>query len=260
MNWENKFSYYGIGIFFLLFFLFFILINVNAFSNIQSTITDKLHGNGNNLENIVLIEIDDESINKIGRWPWDRDVFAHILLKLKGAKVIGVDLSFFEESKNDSLLNKTLQEMDNVILAAEISSNDEKIYKPIFDTDFGYVNLVSDGDGVIRSLRKKATKEVLPFSYKIYKKAWNLNNDKKFPDSLYRINFASKPGGFQSINALEILNNNSFDFSNKFVLVGVTAPDLHDVYMVPTSEGIAMSGVEIQAQILQNFILNDFIK
>jgi len=49
-------------------------------------------------------------------------------------------------------------------------------------------------------------------------------------------------------------------FKNKFVLIGATAPDLHDNYFVPTSEGVAMPGVEIHANILQNLILDNFLK
>ena len=41
--------------------------------------------------------------------------------------------------------------------------------------------------------------------------------------------------------------------------MGATAFDLHDTFIVPTSRGVEMSGVEIQATILQNLILDNFI-
>ena len=250
----DKHFLHKIGVFFALLTLFFFLISTTAFSNIQVVMTDKLHGSGKALDNIIIIEIDDESINKIGRWPWERDVFAEIFLKLKGAKIIGADLSFFETSNNDLFLNTTLQEIDNIVLAAEISG--DTLYKPIFDNDFGYVNLISDSDGVVRSLRIDARDDAGPFSLAIYKKAWGESNSK---ESIKTINFQTPPGGFQSIKVIDLLNN-SFDFKNKYVFVGATATDLHDVHMVPTSEGVSMSGVEIQAHIFQNFVLGNFIK
>ncbi len=242
-------------VFLALFFLFFILVVFGAFSNIQSGITDKLHGSGSVLDNIIIIKIDDKSINEIGRWPWDRDVFAQILSKVKNADIIGMDLSFFEETGQDFLLNKTLQGMDNVVLAAEISEG--TFYKPVFDADYGYVNLISDSDGLIRSVRTDAKEDVLPFSFQIYSKIRGYNPDSF--NSVERINFAASPGKFSSLSVKELLESNYSDFRNKIVLVGVTAPDLHDVHMVPTSEGIAMSGVEIQAHILQNLILDSFV-
>jgi CHASE2 domain-containing sensor protein len=164
----DKYLIQKISVFLALFFLFFILVIFGAFSNIQSNISDKLHGGENVLDNIVIIEIDDKSINEIGRWPWDRDVFAQILSKIENADVIGVDLSFFEATEQDSLLNETLQGMDNVVLAAEISEG--TLYKPIFDVDHGYVNLISDNDGLIRSVRTDAREDILPFSFQAYAK------------------------------------------------------------------------------------------
>tara|TARA_Y100000310_G_scaffold167546_2_gene167425 strand:- start:65033 stop:66916 length:1884 start_codon:yes stop_codon:yes gene_type:complete len=243
-------------IFIIVFAIFSLLISVNAFSNIQSSITDNLQGNKQVLNNIVIIKIDDESINNIGRWPWNRDVFAQILEKVESAKVIGADLSFFEESSNDSSLRTILEEMNNTVLAAEV--NGDILYGPIFDSDFGYVNLIADNDGVVRSLRKGVKDEVLPFSFEIYQKAFNDN--KEFPDGIYRINFASSPNEFNSISVLELLTNEPFDFENKFVFIGATANNLHDTFIVPTSDGIFMPGVEVQAHIFQNVLLDNFIE
>ena len=85
--------------------------------------SDRLYGNKEPLDNILIIEIDDESINKIGRWPWDRSVHSELLKKLNNSKVIGIDISFFEESDDDFSLEETLSSMDNVVLAAEINEN-----------------------------------------------------------------------------------------------------------------------------------------
>ena len=66
--------------------IFLILILFNAFAPIQAKITDSLHGKKNVLNNIVIITIDDESINSIGRWPWDRSVYADMLGKIQNPK------------------------------------------------------------------------------------------------------------------------------------------------------------------------------
>ncbi|MBF0206971.1 MAG: CHASE2 domain-containing protein [Oligoflexia bacterium] len=53
-------------------------------------------------KNIVLAEINDEALNKIGRWPWSRSVWGDILAKLKkfGAKVVVFDVLFSEPEKS----------------------------------------------------------------------------------------------------------------------------------------------------------------
>jgi CHASE2 domain-containing sensor protein len=56
--------------------LFFVLIWFGAFGNVRSTISDGLFADeGSGLDNIVILAIDDRSIQEIGRWPWDRDVY-----------------------------------------------------------------------------------------------------------------------------------------------------------------------------------------
>lgn len=47
---------------------------------------------------IVLAAIDDQSLEKIGRWPWSRGVWGDVLgkLKLYGAKIVGFDVFFSE--------------------------------------------------------------------------------------------------------------------------------------------------------------------
>jgi len=245
----------NIGIFIIIFLIFAFLIYLNAFSNVRSTITDSLYGNNKIIDNILIIEIDDESINKIGRWPWEREVHANLLKKIEDAKAIGIDVSFFEPSNNDKSLKQQLESMDNVILAAEI--NEGILYKSIFNTTHGYVNLKTDRDGVTRTIEPNLRPDLLPFAFEIYKQAWN--QDAIFQKEPYLINFAAGPGSFHTMDYYDALNN-EYDFSKKIILIGATAPNLHDTYFVPTSDGIAMAGVEIHANILQNLILNNFLK
>ncbi len=243
----------NLAIYFILFSIFFLLVFFNSFSYLRSSISDKLYGGKTSLENIVLLKIDDESINKIGRWPWNRNVFSELLVRIKDARAIGIDVSFFEQSENDSSLRETLNSLNNVVLASEI--NEEVLLKPIFSADSGYVNLITDSDGITRSVQSGLRDEI-PFSFNVYKKAFGKNIF--FEDKNHLINYASKPGSFKSFSVDEILEE-QIDFKNKIVLIGATAPDLHDNYFVPTSKGIAMPGVEIHANILQNLILDNFL-
>jgi adenylate cyclase len=52
---------------------------------------------------IVLVPIDDESLHKIGRWPWGRGLIAQIVQRLAdaGARTIALDLLFAEPERRD---------------------------------------------------------------------------------------------------------------------------------------------------------------
>lgn len=240
-------------IFFIIFLIFGALIWLNAFTHIRATLTDKLYGANEALNNIIIIQIDDPSITQIGRWPWERKVFATLLNKIKDSKAIGIDISFFEQSKSDNELKKIIKENKKIVLAAEI--NEDKLYKPIFDSDYGYVNIITDDDGVTRKINLNLDSNTKAFTSQLYKKILQKNHSKITEPKL--INFAS-PKGFVHYSTIDVLKGN-YSFKDKIVLIGATAPDLHDNYFVPTSQGIAMSGVEVHANILQNLILNNFL-
>ncbi len=59
--------------------------------------------NPGSVENIVIVAIDDESIQNIGRWPWPRSVLAEVVDKLSAAKakVIGLQI-FLSEPQTDA--------------------------------------------------------------------------------------------------------------------------------------------------------------
>ncbi|HSU72559.1 MAG TPA: adenylate/guanylate cyclase domain-containing protein [Candidatus Binatia bacterium] len=232
--------------------IFAALAYFNTFSQVRSDLSDRLYGGAPALSNIVLVTIDDASISALGRWPWERDVFAALLEKVQDARAIGVDVSFFEPSVSDERLNGTLASLPNVVLAAEIQEG--TLVKPIFAADSGYVNLITDPDGITR--RVELRKDALPFAFLLYKKGWDANA--AFDQPTYRINFADVPGTFSSVSVRDALTGNQ-SFKDKFVLIGATAANLHDEYFVPTSEGRAMPGIEIHANILQNLLLKNFI-
>ena len=56
-------------------------------------------------DNIVIVGVDEESLTRIGRWPWPRSVIGELLdiLRESGAKVIGVGFVFSEPDQNQGL-------------------------------------------------------------------------------------------------------------------------------------------------------------
>jgi len=60
-----------------------------------------LRGTTKESGNIVIIDIDDKSLEEIGQWPWSRDVISKLLIKLTNSEVglIGFDMVFAEEDR-----------------------------------------------------------------------------------------------------------------------------------------------------------------
>ena len=67
---------------------------------------------------VVVVAIDEPSVNKLGRWPWDRKVIAGLLEKLNQASVVGLDMVFSEKSnpESDQKLAEVIENNENIIL------------------------------------------------------------------------------------------------------------------------------------------------
>jgi len=68
-------------------------------------------------DEITLVLVDERSVNRFGRWPWNRKIFSEGLKRLKGAKVVILDMVFSEKTvkEDDEYLAKTIEELENVV-------------------------------------------------------------------------------------------------------------------------------------------------
>ena len=70
---------------------------------------------------VTIVDIDEESLAKIGQWPWPRTVVADLILKLRaaGAVVIGFDVVFPEPDRTSpTLFLKTMRGLDPAVVKA----------------------------------------------------------------------------------------------------------------------------------------------
>ncbi len=91
---------------------------------------------------VVIIAIDDKSLEKLGRWPWPRDKIARLteILARKGVRVIAFDILFAETEKNDAVFAKAIRKAGNVLLPLVFRFDKET---PLVQEDFLYSSSVS---------------------------------------------------------------------------------------------------------------------
>ncbi len=248
-----------------------LLFLVGVFSNIQLKLADSLYGGKQPLDNLVIIAIDDPSLQELGRWPWPRSQFAHLVQALNQSKVIGIDVAFFEASAEDDLLASALKSSGKVVLPVEymfFSSEQGKVQgrSPLLPVgslkesanELGYINIVTDADGVTRALNVDVQGVYKNFAVALYGQFWKKPLQRS---SRLLINFVGPPKSFKYYSFADVVQGRVAPsvFKDKLVLVGSTSPDMHDDYFVPTSQGKAMPGVEIHANALQTMITQRFL-
>jgi adenylate cyclase len=252
------------------------LFYLGLFENWQKKLSDSLFTPRPASQEIVIVAIDNDSIQNIGRWPWKRSVHANLLTAIEKQKpvVVGFDVSFLEpgEVREDSQFSLALKKFDNVVLASERESGG-KILQPISQfsqfSQTGFVNTVANPDGITRQaamIENQGPETNYHFAIEILaqffqKEPQQILNLIPFQNELVRINFIGQPHSFPTYSFVDVLETKQ-DFSflkDKIVLIGATAQDLHDEQLTPTSLGSPMAGVEIQANIIQTILEKNFL-
>ena len=245
---------------------------------------------------VVIVAVDEDSLSRIGRWPWSRKIHADLINRLKqeGAAVVGLDIIFSEPDLKDidadRILSDAIREANNVVLPILIEStrNNGQMIESLplslyadSAADMGRVHVVLDEDGIARSiyLYEGIGEPVWQhFSQAVLNVAARQPSKNKFSDAAHdtnavdvislirkdqrRINFLGTAGHFPTISYVQVING-EFEkdlFKNKIVLVGGTALGLGDQFPSPVSSSSQlMPGVEFHANALESIRKNNLI-
>lgn len=225
----------------------------NVFSGWNNTLTDTLYTKEEPLNNILIVAIDDKSIQEIGRWPWNRDVYAPLLVNLDQAKVIAFDIAFFEPTQQDNVAANAMRDYGKAIIAKEYDFERNKTIEPsakFANIISAYINVHTDPDGIVRRVSSEL-KGNDTFPAAIAKKVAPVQ-----PPEQFIVSF-SKP--YERISFSDALKEKPETFKDKIIFIGATAPNLHDDYLVPTSEGKRMPGVEFHANAVQTILTKKYL-
>ena len=254
----------------------------HATDRVDNAFYDVLQGVGapQPSDRIMLVEIDDHSLATIGRWPWPRDVHARFLKRLAEARTTAVayDALFTERGPagKDAELGRAIGTLGNVavpVLFVAPGSNGRAIdtrlpVAPVAGAAraIGQVALLPDVDGVARSvpLYVHAGQRDWPH---LMEQTYRIATGRPSPifsrvvsgnDSRVFVHFQPESGRFRSISFASVLAGEVPQqfLQGRILLVGATAAGLGDSFRVPSRTGTLISGIELQANLL-NALLAD---
>ncbi len=245
---------------------------------------------------LVIIAIDDESLARIGRWPWRRAVHATLLEKLRAADVavVGMDIILTEsdgaEADGDRLLAEAIRKNGRVILPVVQRSLGPGLIaegRPIpiladAAAGLGHIELALDADGIFRSIylwggigsakypqlalamMQFVTPEIAAKFGKPADRETVATGFRQYwmRDLWTHVKFAGPPGTYKTISYVDVLTGAVPDseLAGKRVLIGATAAGLGDILPTPMSSlGRPMPGVEIHATVFDALRLNDMV-
>lgn len=229
---------------------------------------------------ILLINIDENSLARLGKWPWDRAVHAELIDKLATGRPrsILLDLLLSEpgSAAGDARLAQSMRDAGMVFLPLNFHSpgTDGKLY----DTErplpalaaaakgMGHVNISYDGDGIVRRIN---------LCFDAYGTKWphiaeRVHRGGAKASASYRrmadcsqslMLPYSRRDSYSEISYADALQGKlpSELVRGRDILIGATAAGLGDNFPGPFSDGGVVSGSEILANSIAALRRDDFI-
>ncbi|HEY4489568.1 MAG TPA: adenylate/guanylate cyclase domain-containing protein [Candidatus Paceibacterota bacterium] len=247
-----------------LFFIYALVVGITLsayafgfFDSWQEKIYDRLYTREETEQSIIIISIDDESLNEIGQWPWQRDVFGDAVRNVRNAKAIGIDVSFSEPSRagaaDDRLFAEALRDVGSttpIVLPVQLAVRGKVSAEPLPQfaayVQTGFVNIPVDLDSVAR--RTVFFRDGYSSFPALLAEAASSGLLQTAPAE-FRIRYHGPQGTFLTIPFIDLVEGRvpPSVLDGSVVLIGATASDLHDV--VETPFGL-MPGVEVHANAL----------
>lgn len=167
MNLLKKHPTHSIGIFITLFFLVIGLVRLEFLDMLELKFYDlkiNMKSDPTPPDEIVIVDIDDSSIEKLGRWPWPRTLIAKGIQKINAAdpKIIGLNIIYSEPEEHAGL--DELQKFEEIFLQVYPDTSKEPAAMLLNALKQARIRL--DNDKVLESAMQNSGKIVLPVFFK----------------------------------------------------------------------------------------------
>lgn len=210
---------------------------------------------------IVIVGIDDVSLQSLGAWPWDRSIFAKLTTTLSslGAKAIVYDVLFLEKRSGDEAFKQAIHSSPIPIIFAskEVGNQYLESYLTLESNRImsGLANVVPDSDGKVRKYpASRVTTECIDAlgytAFKLYTNKINTCIDL----STYSFRYLSNE---KTISVSSVLTKQIPESSikGKVVFIGSTSLDLPDHFVGLT--GSKIPGVFVHASMFASLLNKD---
>lgn len=231
-------------------------------------------------DELVIIDIDDKSLEALGRWPWPRYLHAEMIQKLdaEGAAVIGYNIAFVEpdntSNSHDTILKQAIADHGNVILPI-FAERGSLIYPfrgnlAVPGSSLGHVDVEVDNDGYVRRTYLKAGIDTPQWPAFGLAALHGLSpysgflpgtrspssrvgiSSKWMRDLEVLVPFHRNPKSYQHFSFIDILEGSDFKdtFKNQTVFVGIEATGIEPKFLAPIKNNHEMlSGTALQANL-----------
>ncbi|MBE9013400.1 CHASE2 domain-containing protein [Pseudanabaenaceae cyanobacterium LEGE 13415] len=219
-------------------------------------------------DRVVVVQIDDRSLDQIGRFPWSRTQYVQLLnvLTQTDATVVAFDLIWSEPSPEDANLAKAIEQHGRVVLACARDSIGVSL-EPVpslkeVATAIGHIEKQIDVDGISRNIRAFA-KNIPAFAIATLQTDALVQESVPLPttNQTLWLNWARSSKRIPSYSFVDVVRGriSQQSFQNKIVLVGVTATGL-DELLTPFNRTPPTNGIYLHATLVNNLLQGNLLR
>ncbi len=226
-------------------------------------------------ERVVVIKIDDKSIQAAGQFPWNRKYYTQLLTVLSKTDVsaIAFDILMSEPTSEDQKLANAMLQQGKVVLAQALNRDQVGIQlKPVpilrnaaVGNAIGHIQKGVDADGIVRKVRTQVSieSEQVPVlaiaAVEVDRFLHDIPPTPKQP--FLWLNWSGKNNRVQSYSFLDVIESRVpvDTFRDKIILVGVTATGF-DPLITPFDQEPPTSGIYLQATLVNNILQQNLLK
>ncbi len=213
-------------------------------------------------ERVVVIAIDDATVQHYGQFPLNRQVLTQLLHQLSPAEpaLIGINLVLTDPTPQDAALGAAIAQQGRVVLAQSWSqSGDPLLPTPPLEQGalaLGQVLNQPDTDGITRSIRPLVG-NALTFSFAVYEAYALLHDAPPLPDlqQPFWVNWACPAAEIPHYSLVQVVRGQVpvTHFHNKIVLIGNQLSGF-DAIISPYDQTAPTTGVYLHATVLNNLL------
>lgn len=243
-------------------------------------------------EDVVIVAIDDASVEAIGRWPWRRSVHATVLERLAAARprAIVLDLLLSEpdpDPRQDDLLAAALRQAAPVVMPVAwqaVPGEPLRLLEPVAAlkavVQLGAAEPAVDDDGVLRHAFLEAGPPQRPYVHLAAaalkaggqavharlaaERVADVAAGPGWPrQGRFLIRYAGPPGQVRQVSYVDVLRGAVpvERLAGRYLLIGMTAQGLGDTLATPVNaRSHAMPGVEVLAHTLTTLRNGDALR
>ena len=132
-------------------------------------------------DDVIIVDLDENSLRRVGQWPWPRDIMADLITKLEdlGAKVVAFDIVFAESDRTSPLrIAERLPEGEDYLVA-------KNVIRTLPDNDAVFAKAIRKTGNIVTGFTSAKANQTRRVPYQPVELTFLMKDKEKFLENVF---------------------------------------------------------------------------